>query len=140
VKSIGGRIWLGLTPDTFSLRTYTTFGEMRSMISRTAFNQLQHSWGLLAGTCGGLALVYLLPIALLFSGHWIPALLGLSAWALMSVGYAPMVQFYGQPRWWSATLPLAALFYMAATIDSAIQYARGRGGQWKGRSQDVRAD
>ena len=32
-------------------------------------------------------------------------------------------------------LPLAALFYTAATIGSAIQYWRGRGGNWKGRFQ-----
>ncbi len=31
--------------------------------------------------------------------------------------------------------PAAALIYILATILSAWQYSRGKGGQWKGRSQ-----
>lgn len=137
VKSSGGRVWLGLTGHTRSLRSYATFGEIEQMVARTAFNQLRHSWLLLAGTCLGLVITYLLPICLLFTGRMIPALLGAAAWMLMSLVYAPMVKYYGRSRVWSFTLPFAAAFYMAATVDSAIQYARGRGGQWKGRSQDV---
>lgn len=137
VKSSGGRVWLSLTAQTHSLRSYTTFSEIEHMISRTAFNQLRHSWLLLTGTCTGLVITYLLPIALLFTGRITPALLGASAWVLMTMLYAPMVKFYGRSPLWSFTLPAAATFYMAATIDSAMQYARGRGGQWKGRSQDV---
>jgi hypothetical protein len=34
------------------------------------------------------------------------------------------------------TLPLSAVFYMVATVDSAIKFWSGRGGEWKGRSQD----
>jgi hypothetical protein len=36
-------------------------------------------------------------------------------------------------RYWALTLPVAAAFYTAMTIDSALQYRRGRGGRWKGR-------
>ena len=32
-------------------------------------------------------------------------------------------------------LPLTALFYLCATLDSARRYWLRRGGQWKGRSQ-----
>jgi membrane protein DedA with SNARE-associated domain len=32
-------------------------------------------------------------------------------------------------------LPLIALFYVAATVGSAVLYWRGRGGYWKGRVQ-----
>jgi hypothetical protein len=32
-------------------------------------------------------------------------------------------------------LPAIAAVYMAFTVDSAYQHARGRGGMWKGRSQ-----
>jgi hypothetical protein len=32
-------------------------------------------------------------------------------------------------------LPSVAAFYAAATIDSALRYWSGRGGQWKGRIQ-----
>jgi hopene-associated glycosyltransferase HpnB len=139
VKSSGGRLWLGLTPHTRSLRTYATFREIERMIARTAFNQLRHSWALLAGTCIGLAMTYLLPVALVFSGRSIPVLIGAATWVLISIAYAPMVRFYGLSIFWSLTLPFAATFYMAATIHSAIQYASGRGGQWKGRSQDILA-
>jgi hypothetical protein len=33
-------------------------------------------------------------------------------------------------------LPLAALFYMGATLYSAFQFWLGHGGEWKGRAQD----
>ncbi|HZS54890.1 MAG TPA: glycosyltransferase [Bryobacteraceae bacterium] len=138
IKSSGGRVWLGLTNSTRSLRRYSTFSEIERMIARTAFNQLRHSWLLLAGTCLGLAFTYLLPVALLFSGRLVPALLGAVAWTLMSIAYFPMVRFYRCAGLWSVMLPCVALFYMAATVHSAVQYASGRGGQWKGRNQDIK--
>jgi hopene-associated glycosyltransferase HpnB len=138
IKRIGGRVWLGLTHTTHSLRTYVSFGEIDRMIARTAFNQLRHSWLLLLGTTAGLAVTYLLPLALLFSGHTVTVSLGAAAWLMMTIAYAPMVRFYERSVLWSITLPFAAVFYGLATIHSAIQYAAGRGGQWKGRSQDVK--
>lgn len=136
VKSSGGRVWLGLTASTRSLRSYSSFGEIERVIARTAFNQLQHSWLLLGFTCLGLLLTYLLPVAFVFSGHLVPAILGATTWALMAIAYLPMVRFYRRSAFWSTTLPLVALFYMAATVHSAVQYASGKGGQWKGRTQD----
>ena len=38
VKRNGGRVWLGLSAGTRSVRPYTTFGEIGAMISRTAFH------------------------------------------------------------------------------------------------------
>jgi hypothetical protein len=38
---------------------------------------------------------------------------------------------------WALTLPLAAVFYMGATLHSAIKFWMGAGGAWKGRAQDV---
>jgi len=35
---------------------------------------------------------------------------------------------------WAVFLPAIALFYMAATIGSAVNYHRGRGVVWKGRA------
>jgi hopene-associated glycosyltransferase HpnB len=138
VKKNGGRVWLGLTATTRSLRTYKNFGDIERMIARTAFNQLRHSWLLLIATCLALLIVYVFPVALLFSGQAVAAILGAAAWALMSVAYAPMVRFYRRSWAWSFTLPFAALFYMVATIHSAVQYAGGRGGEWKGRTQDAK--
>ena len=140
VKRSGGRLWLGLTASSRSLRSYGTFAEVGRMISRTAFNQLDHSALLLLGTVLGLALTYLSPIALVFSGSRIAMLLGGAAWAMMTASYVPMVRFYGLNPLWSLTLPGTGLFYMGATVWSAVQYWRGRGGQWKGRAQDSAQD
>ncbi len=48
-----------------------------------------------------------------------------------------MIRFYGLFPLWCLCLPVIALFYMGAVIQSAVQYARGRGGRWKGRVQDA---
>ena len=136
VKRTGGRVWLGVTPNTFSTRAYNSFAEIERMIARTAFNQLRHSAALLAGAIVGMAITYLLPLALLASGHLLLSALGALCWLLMAVAYLPMVRFYGLGAPWALTLPLSASFYMFATIHSAIQFWSGRGGTWKGRSQD----
>ncbi len=135
----GGSVWLGLTNDARSIRRYAGFGEIGRMISRNAFYQLRHSAWLLLGTILGLVVTYLLPIALLFFGGW-AAVLGGATWALMSLSYWPMVRFYSLSPVWAFTLPLVAIFYMGATMHSAIQYWLGRGGAWKGRVQDVGKD
>jgi hopene-associated glycosyltransferase HpnB len=138
IKRAGGRVCLGLTRRARSLRPYGSVGEIGRMISRTAFNQLGHSWLLLLGTLVGLMATYLLPPLLLFSGSPPGAAGGLCAWALMSLCYAPMVRFYGLNPLWTLTLPAAAAFYAGATVHSGWLYLRGRGGQWKGRAQDSR--
>ena len=136
IKGAGGRVCLGLTRNAHSLRPYGSAAEIGRMIARTAFNQLQHSWLLLLGTLLGLLVTYLLPPLLVCSAH--PALMGAGAgaWALMSLCYAPMVRFYRLNPLWALTLPAAATFYAGASVYSAWQYQRGRGGQWKGRAQD----
>lgn len=139
VKSSGGRIWLGLARETRSLRVYGSFAEIGAMISRTAFNQLRHSYLLLAGTLLGLLATYLAPPLLLLTRAPAPMALGAAAWLLMTLCYLPMVRFYRVSSAYALLLPAVALFYGAATVHSAIQYAAGRGGKWKGRAQDVRS-
>ena len=134
----GGRIWLGLARQTRSLRVYGTFAEIGAMISRTAFNQLRHSYPALAATLLGLAVTYLAPPLLLLSRAPVLIGLGAAAWLLMTASYLPMVRFYRVSPAYALALPAVALFYAAATAHSAIQYALGRGGRWKGRAQDVR--
>ncbi len=136
VKCTGGRVWLGMTADTHSARVYGTFAEIERMIARTAFNQLHHSLWLLLGSILGLTLAYLVPLMLLVTGDWRLAILGALSWALMALIYLPMVRFYGLSVLWALTLPFAACFYMAATLHSAFKFLLGRGGEWKGRSQD----
>jgi hopene-associated glycosyltransferase HpnB len=137
VKCSGGKVWLGVTPDTCSLRAYKSFSEIERMIARTAFNQLQHSTLLLLGAIAGLLLIYLLPLALLLSGSRELALIGAAAYFLMWVAYLPMIRFYRLNAMWALTLPFSAAFYMAATVHSALNYWSGRGGHWKGRAQDI---
>jgi hopene-associated glycosyltransferase HpnB len=138
VKHSGGRIWMGLTDETDSTRSYGDFAEIGRMISRTAFNQLRHSRLLLATAVIGLFFTYLLPPLLLFTHRGIPSMLGATAWLLMSFSYLPIVRFYRRSSGWAFALPLIAAFYLGATIHSAVQYWRGQGGQWKGRFQDAR--
>ena len=139
VKSTGGRIWLGITSETYSIRGYGTFGEIGRMISRTAFWQLRHSVILLLGTIAGMCLTYILPPLLLFTGRPLIMALGALAWVLMMAAYLPSLRLYGLSPLWAPALPLVALFYTGATIHSAIRYWTGRGGEWKGRAQDMKA-
>ncbi len=136
VKRTGGGIWLGVTEETLSIRDYNTFAEIRSMISRTAFAQLNHSALLLFGTILGMAIIYLAPPLLLFSRNPLAAIFGLAAWILMTVAYARALRFYDRSIALAPLLPLIALFYVTATVESAIAYWTGRGGLWKDRIQD----
>lgn len=129
------KIWMGVTRKSRSLRAYTTFGEIRDMIARTAFTQLNYSSLLLIGTLLGLAITYLAPVALLFTHDTLTRLIALSTWLLMSLLFLPTVRYYRISTHWTATIPAAAAFYAAATFLSALRYWTNRGAQWKGRSQ-----
>jgi hopene-associated glycosyltransferase HpnB len=133
----GGNIWMGLTEAARSNREYRTFGEIRRMISRTAFTQLHHSVLLLGGTILAMSLIYLTPPLLVLSGDRGAAICGTAAWVLMTVSYLPVLRFYQRGYAWGLLLPLIALFYMFATVESAVRYWTGRGGFWKGRVQDA---
>jgi hopene-associated glycosyltransferase HpnB len=133
VKRTGGAIWLGLTRETCSVRSYETFGEIRSMIARTAFRQLRYSTPLLVATILAMGVIYLAPPLLLLTGDPIAAGYGASAWILMTISYVPTLRLYGRSIAWAPLLPRVALFYMVATVDSALRYWNRRGGQWKGR-------
>ena len=136
VKRSGGRVWLGLTAETHSLRAYNSFAEIERMIARTAFNQLRHSVWLLGATVVGMLIVLLLPLGLLASGSLTLAIIGGLAYLLMSAAYLPMIRFYRLSPLWALTLPCSGMFYVAATLHSALKYWSGRGGEWKGRAQD----
>ena len=131
-----GSVWLGLTARSKALREYQSLGEIRQMISRTAFRQLRHSpWRLLL-VIAGMAVIYLAPALLLSAGKWTTAL-AFAAYLLMAIAYRPILRFYGLSPLWAALLPLTAAFYVAATVNSAVEYWSGHGGLWKGRAQDA---
>ena len=135
VKDSGGRVWLGLSDTAVSLREYRTFGEIGRMISRSAYTQLGHSPLVLAGTVAGLAVTYLAPPLLtLLAPRGAASGMGAMAWLLMTATYWPSVRYTTRHWFWAPLLPLIALFYMSATIHSAVAHWRGRGGMWKGRA------
>ncbi|HEX7284896.1 MAG TPA: glycosyltransferase [Candidatus Angelobacter sp.] len=137
VKRSGGKVWLGTTQETKSIRPYGNWKEVGRMISRSAFNQLQHSTWLLLLALAGMTITYLLPPALtLLGGRSLPALLGAAAWATMAWTFLPIVRFYRLSPLWSLALPLIAIFYMGTTFHSAFKFWTGKGGEWKGRVQD----
>lgn len=130
-----GRIWLGLTDRSRSIRRYDTFGSIAAMIARSAYAQLRYSPWLLAATIFGLSLVYLAPPLLALLAGGAARLIGLSAWALMAIAFQPMLAFYRRSPLWGFLLPAIAAFYGGCTLLSAWQHIRGRGGMWKGRAQ-----
>src|SRR5579864_6055130 len=137
LKQHGGKLWMGLTDKSQSLRRYETFADIEHMISRTAFKQLKHSPFLLLCTIAGMVITYLAPPLLLLTGSKPAILLGAAAWAAMTITYSAIVRYYRLNPAWALTLPLAALFYLVATVHSAVKYWNGSGGDWKGRAQDV---
>jgi hopene-associated glycosyltransferase HpnB len=130
-----GPIWLGLTERVHSSRPYPDFEDIRRMVSRSAYAQLRYSPLLLAGTVVGMALTYLAPPLLTLFASGPARWLGLMAWGLMAVAFFPTLRLYGRSALWGLALPAIALCYMLFTLDSALQFARGKGGLWKGRVQ-----
>lgn len=138
VKKSGGKIWLGLTRASVSLRRYPRFGEIRDLIARAAFAELRYSSLLLLASLAALFVVYLLPWVLFFAYPGEAWLLVDTTVALMAASFVTTVKFYGLSWLWALTLPVAVLFYAYATCVSAVRYWLGRGGQWKGRAQALR--
>ena len=137
VKAEGGRLTLDLADETVSLRGYHGPEGLWRMISRSAYTQLRHSPLLLLWTIVAMLVVFLLPPILAIRGGG-GSLTGAFAWAAMTGAYFQMVRYYRQLPVWAPLLPLVSLFYLGATIHSAIKYWRGEGGEWKGRVQDGR--
>jgi len=130
-----GPIWLGLTERAHSARPYPAVEDVRRMVARSAYAQLQYSPILLAGTVAGMAIIYLAPVLLALFASGFAGTAGWVVWAAMSIAYQPILKFYKLPPFWGPFLPVIALAYMAFTVDSAYQNAQGKGGLWKGRVQ-----
>ncbi|MFN6563111.1 MAG: glycosyltransferase [Nostoc sp. ChiSLP01] len=137
MSSPTGRIWLGLSTLTRSLRPYNSLATIWDMVARTAYTQLNYSPLLLLGTLVGMSLIYLVPPAALILGvvwsNWAIAFTGLFAWLLMTLAYHPTIRFYKCSFWLAFSLPAIAFLYTLMTLDSALRHWQGRGGNWKGR-------
>src|SRR4028119_1065478 len=136
-ENAGGRIWLGLTNSTRSLRPYPTLSSIWDLVTRTAFTQLNYSPWLLVGTLIGMTLIYLVPPvgAILggLTGNWLIMSVSLCIWLLMAIAYLPTLRLYGCSPLLAFCLPAIAFLYTLMTLDSALRHWRGQGGAWKGR-------
>ena len=132
-----GRIWLGLSTLTQSLRPYDSLATIWDMVARSAYTQLNYSPLLLLGTLVGMPLIYLVPPMCVILGavwsNWAIALTGLLGWFLMTLAYYPTIRFYKCSPWLAFSLPAIAFLYTLMTLDSALRHWQGRGGAWKGR-------
>jgi hopene-associated glycosyltransferase HpnB len=129
-----GSIYLGHSALASSIRPYPGFGDIWRMIARTAFTQLHHSWILLALTLCALSLVWLIPVWALLFGHGYVFVVALVTCLLAAGSYVPTLRRYQRTALWAFALPLIAMFYMAATVGSAVNFRFGRGNHWKSRS------
>src|SRR5690625_883831 len=141
VKHWGGsrRIWLGLADEeVISRRDNRQLSSIWKMVARAAFTQLHHSLVMLLATLIGMALVFLAPPLLVIAGiagaGWWPLIAGGLCWASMVIAYAPTLRLYRRPVWHGLALPIAAAFYGAMTVSSALRHWQGAGGEWKGRT------
>ncbi|WP_442950023.1 glycosyltransferase [Nostoc sp.] len=132
-----GRIWLGLSSLTRSLRPYDSLATIWDMVARSAYTQLNYSPLLLLGTLVGMPLIYLAPPVCVILGavwsNWAIALTGILGWLLMTFAYYPTIRFYKCSVWFAFSLPAIAFLYTLMTLDSALRHWQGRGGAWKGR-------
>jgi hopene-associated glycosyltransferase HpnB len=131
---LGGPIFLAHSELAASIRRYPNFVDIWRMISRTAFTQLRYSPVLLLGTIAALTIIWLVPPwEMVFGSGW---RFGCAAAAclLAALSYIPTLARYRRNRLWALALPLIAVFYMAATIASALNYWRGKGASWKSRA------
>jgi hopene-associated glycosyltransferase HpnB len=132
-----GKIWLGLSTSTVSLRPYPHLSTIWDMIARTAFTQLNYSPLLLVGTVIGMVIIYLVPVFAavfgIFTANWLMAVIGLAGYLIMIIAYTPIIKLYKCPPLFSLCLPVIGFLYTLMTIDSALRHWQGKGGAWKGR-------
>lgn len=140
LKRAGARTWLGFTgdpPEVRSVRPYPRVTDLWTMVTRTAYTQLQQSPVLLVGTIAALGLLYVVPPVAALTGcarrSRVPAVAGLAAWIAMAITQTPVLRLYGLSPLRGLALPAVAMLYAAMTVDSARRHAIGRGGAWKGR-------
>jgi hopene-associated glycosyltransferase HpnB len=130
----GGRIFLAHSRLAASIRRYPHFIDIWRMIARTAFTQLRHSGFLLILTVAALSLVWIGPPWAALFGSGLARVCGLGACTLAALSYLPTLTRYRRNKLWVLALPFIALFYMSATLGSAVDFWRGKGANWKNRA------
>ena len=130
----GGPIWLGHSAFARSIRPYPKAADIWRMIARSAYVQLRHSPLLLVGTLVGMWLLFVAPVLAAVSGEYPAWIAGLATWLLLATTFAPTLRRFGVTPLLGLLLPAIALFYMAATLGSALDHHLGRGVTWKRRA------
>jgi hopene-associated glycosyltransferase HpnB len=134
IKRGGHRIWLGHGEHVVSERRYAGFSDVWKMIARTAYVQLGFSPWVLIGTCVGMLLVYVEPVLASIFATGALRWAGAVCWAGMALAFQPTLWRYRRSPAWGLLLPVIGLFYLMATVSSAVRFYQGRGGQWKNRN------
>jgi len=133
IKSNEVKIWLGLTRMVESQRNYVKLAEIWRMVSRTAYEQLNHSIILLIISICGMIAIYLLPFINLLIQKNNLLILNIFSILLMIISFIPTAKFYKLSPAFYLSLPFSSLIYMLMTIDSAYNYYYKNGNIWKGR-------
>jgi hopene-associated glycosyltransferase HpnB len=128
-----GPIWLGLTGRVESARAYLSVRDIRRMVARSAYAQLQYSLGWLIAAALAMIVTYVAPPFLTLFAAGPARWLGALAWLSMALAMQPILRFYRVSPSWGLALPAIAGTYLAFTLDSAWRHLRGKGGEWKGR-------
>lgn len=132
VKSTGGRIWLGHAEAAVSARVYD-WRDTWNMIARTAYVQLHNSPLMLLGCVSAMAVIYCAPPVFAVFAHGSARALAILSWLAMAAVFQPTLHRYRGSPLWGFALPAIGLFYLCATVASALRHHAGRGGGWKSR-------
>jgi hypothetical protein len=104
------------------------------MIARTAFEQLGYSLLLLLGCILAMGIIYCAPPLLILFAHGLPRVCCGLSWLMMAIAFQPTLRRYQRSPLWGVALPMIGLFYLSATVASALRYYLGHGGGWKSRT------
>ncbi|MDI2112938.1 glycosyltransferase [Commensalibacter nepenthis] len=134
VKQNGGHIYLGHSSLARSLRPYEVLSDIWNMITRTAYVQLRYSILLLLLTILLMSLMWFVPFIQIVTARGVTQQIAIASYCISIGSFIPTLSRFRLSFLWIFALPLIALFYLLATIGSAINYYRGKGMTWKGRA------
>ncbi|CAI3944466.1 glycosyltransferase [Commensalibacter papalotli (ex Botero et al. 2024)] len=134
VKRNGGNIYLGHSSLARSLRPYDKLSDIWNMITRTAYVQLRYSFAMLLVTVILMSLMWFVPFIQILIAHGTAQKFAIVTYVISICSFIPTLSRFNLSFLWMIALPIVALFYLLATIGSALNYYLGKGMMWKGRA------